>query len=167
MKRIMLIGSGGAGKSTLAREIGKRLHIEVIHLDTIMWKPNWEFIDKEKQVTIQQKLVQKEKWVIDGNYGGTMAIRMNRADTVIFLDYSRYLCVYRALKRMIQYRNKTRPDMVEGNDERLDLPFLKWIWDYPKKKKPQVLEQLEELSKDKKVIILTSPKETKSFLNSL
>ena len=76
---------------------------------------------------IQQKLVRKDEWIIDGNYGGTMDIRLREADIVIFLDYSRYLCLYRALKRMIQYRNKSRPDMVEGNNERLDYAFLKWI----------------------------------------
>lgn len=90
MKKIMLIGSGGAGKSTLARQIGQMLAIEVIHLDTLMWRSNWEIIDKEEQIAIQHNIVQKDEWIIDGNYGGTMDIRLREADTVIFLDYSRY-----------------------------------------------------------------------------
>lgn len=163
----MLIGSGGAGKSTLAREIGKKLHIEVIHLDTIMWKPGWKFVKKEEQIAIQQELVQKEEWIIDGNYGGTMDIRFEKADTILFLDYSRYLCLYRALKRMVQYKSKTRPDMIEGNDERLDFNFLKWIWNYPKKKKPQIMEKLQAIKEEKQVVILSSPKEAEKFLNEV
>jgi adenylate kinase family enzyme len=164
---MMLIGSGGAGKSTLARQLGKKLYIEVIHLDTIMWKPGWRFMEREEQIKIQQALVQKESWIIDGNYGGTMDIRFEKADTIIFLDYSRYLCLYRALKRMIQYKNMTRPDMIEGNDERLDFTFLKWIWNYPKQKRPQIMERLNEFSKEKQVVILSTPKEAERFLEKI
>lgn len=81
MKKIMLIGSGGAGKSTLARKIGQILAIEVTHLDTLMWRSNWEIIDRNEQMDIQQKLVRKDEWIIDGNYGGTMDIRLREADT--------------------------------------------------------------------------------------
>ena len=167
MKKIMLIGSGGTGKSTLARQIGQMLAIEVIHLDTLMWRSNWEIIYKDEQIAIQQKLVRKDEWIIDGNYGGTMDIRLREADTVIFFDYSRYLCLYRALKRMIQYRNKSRPDMVEGNNERLDYAFLKWIWAYPKTKRPVILQTLTKLSEEKNVVILGTPKEAKDYIKKL
>ncbi|NEY72831.1 topology modulation protein, partial [Bacillus mesophilus] len=73
--------------------------------------------------------------------------------------------VYRAFKRMMQYRNKTRPDMGEGCEERIDLNFLKWIWDYPNSKRPDILKKLEQLSEDKKVIILKSPNEVQRFLD--
>lgn len=119
---------------------------------------------EKEQKEIQQEVIQKETWIIDGNYGGTLNIRIKAADTVIFLDYSRYICVYRALKRMFQYRNKTRPDMVEGNDERLDLGFLKWIWNYPRDKRSEILKKLDSISDSKKVIILKSPKEAEHFL---
>src|SRR5699024_1821495 len=105
MKKIILIGSGGAGKSTLARQLGAALQIEVIHLDALFWKPNWTPVQREKQVEIQKELVNKEEWIIDGNYGGTIDIRLQAADTIIFLDIPRTICVYRAFKRMIQYRN--------------------------------------------------------------
>lgn len=160
----MLIGSGGAGKSTLARRLGENLHIEVIHLDTLMWRPGWQFVEKVEQIQIQRKLVQKDEWIIDGNYSSTFDIRLDRADTIIFLNYSRYLCLYRALKRMVHYRNKTRPDMVEGNDERLDVNFLKWIWNYPNKIKPKVMDKLSQLPKEKEVIILNNPKEAENFV---
>jgi adenylate kinase family enzyme len=86
MKKIILIGSGGSGKSTLARKLGDKLEIDVYHLDALFWKPNWEGAPKDEQRKVQNDLVKKEEWIIDGNYGGTMDIRLNAADTVIFLD---------------------------------------------------------------------------------
>lgn len=111
MKKVVLIGPGGSGKSTLARQLGNKLTLNVYHLDALFWKPNWVGVPKDEQRKTQKDLVQKEEWIIDGNYGSTMDIRFNAADTIIFLDIHRIICVYRAFKRMIQYRNKTRPDM--------------------------------------------------------
>ena len=167
MKRIALIGSGGSGKSTLARKLGTKLNIEVYHLDALLWKPNWQPTTKEEHRKVQVELVKKEEWIIDGNYNGTMDIRLNAADTVIFLDFNRVLCTYRTLKRTIQYRDRRRPDVAEGVKERFDLTFIKWIWNYPKMIRPLVLKRLEKLPKDKTIIILKSPKEAQHFLESI
>lgn len=164
MKRIAFIGSGGSGKSTLAQKLGRKLNIEVYHLDTLLWKPNWEPTTKEEQKRIQLELIKREQWIIDGNYNGTMDIRLEAADTIIFLDFNRVLCTYRVLKRTIKYYNRKRPDMAEGVKERLDFNFIKWVWDYPKKIRPIVMRRLENLPENKKVIILKSPKEAQQFL---
>ena len=166
MNKIAIIGSGGAGKSTFARQLSDKLLIEVYHLDAILWKPNWVGTSKDEQQQIQQYLVAKERWIIDGNYGGTLDIRLNAADTVIFLDIHRVICLYRAIKRVFQYRNKTRPDMAAGCEEKFDIDFLKWIWDYPNKKRTSILKMLEEVSKEKNVIILCSPKEVNEFIEN-
>lgn len=167
MKKIVIIGSGGSGKSTLARQLGKKLKRKVYHLDALFWKPNWVGVPKEEQKKVQNDLVKEEEWIIDGNYGGTMEIRLNAADTIIFLDIPRTICVFRAFKRMLQYRNTTRPDMGEGCEERLSFEFIKWIWEYPNTKRPKILEILEQLSKDKEVIILKSPKDVQHFLEKV
>ncbi len=167
MKKIVLIGSGGSGKSTLARQLGEKLNIDVFHLDALFWKPNWVGVPKDEQRNIQTNLVKNESWIIDGNYGGTMEIRLTAADTIIFLDIHRTICAYRVLKRMLKYRNKTRPDMGEGCQEKFDFAFLKWVWDYPKTKRPDILKRLEQLSKDKNVIMLKSPKEVQQFIELL
>ena len=112
-------------------------------------------------------LVKKEGWIIDGNYGGTMDIRLNAADTIIFLDIPRTICIYRAFKRMLQYRNKTRPDMGEGCEERFSFEFFEWIWEYPKTKRPKILDRLKQLSKEKEVIILKSPKEVENYIENV
>jgi adenylate kinase family enzyme len=167
MKKIMIIGSGGAGKSTLARAISEKINIEVYHLDALLWKPNWKQVSKEQQRSTQEEIVQKEEWIIDGNYGGTMDVRFQAADTIIFMDIHRIICVYRAIKRSFQYRNKTRPDMVEGNKERFALNFYQWIWHYPKDKRPEILKSLNEMKNEKDIIMLKSPKEVKKFIEML
>ncbi|WP_226530283.1 DNA topology modulation protein [Metabacillus niabensis] len=167
MKKIVLIGSGGSGKSTLARQLGEKLKIKVFHLDALFWKPNWVGVPKDEQTVVQYDLVKQESWIIDGNYGGTIDIRLNASDTIIFLDIPRIICVYRAFKRMLQYRNKTRPDMGEGCEERFSFEFFKWIWEYPKTKRPKILNRLEQLSKKKEVIILKSPKEVDDFFKKV
>ncbi|WP_139891455.1 DNA topology modulation protein [Bacillus sp. D386] len=167
MKKIMLIGSGGSGKSTLARQLGGKLNINVYHLDSLFWKPKWVGIPKEEQIQVQNELVTKEYLIIDGNYSSTMDIRLNVADTIIFLDIPRTICIYRAFKRMLQYRNKTRPDMGEGCEERFSFEFLKWIWEYPKKQKPKILNRLKQLAEDKEIIILKSKGEVERFYEKI
>ncbi|MGV3463851.1 MAG: DNA topology modulation protein [Heyndrickxia sp.] len=167
MKKIVLIGSGGSGKSTLARQLGEKLKIKIYHLDALFWKPNWVGVPRDEQIKVQNDLVKQEEWIMDGNYNGTMDIRLNAADTIIFLDIPRTICVFRAFKRVLQYRNKTRPDMGEGCEERFSYEFFKWIWDYPKKKRPKILERLEQLSKEKEVFILKSPRDVESFLEKV
>lgn len=167
MNKIALIGSGGSGKSTLARKVGEKLKIEVYHLDRLFWKPDWTPTSKEYQTKVQNELVQQAKWIIDGNYNSTLDIRLNAADTIIFVNMNRGICIYRVFKRMIHYRGKSRPDMADGVNERLDFDFLKWVWNYPKNNKPIVLKKLEQLPTNKKVIILNSPRDVQHFLHKL
>lgn len=167
MKKIILIGSGGAGKSTLARKIGEKLAMNVVHLDALFWKPNWTPVTKGEQRRIQDELVQNDTWIIDGNYGATIDIRMKAADTIIFLDISRTICLYRVLKRRLKYRNRTRPDMGAGCNEKIDIHFLKWIWEYPKTKKPEILMKLKQYEEEKELIILKTPREIEVFLDKL
>ncbi len=167
MNRVMIIGSGGAGKSTLAKQLGEKLNLPVHHLDTFFWNPGWVSATEEELMEAQNKFVYDDKWIFDGNYSATMDIRMQRADTVIFLDLSKYLCTFRVIKRRFQYHNKTRPDMGEGCEEKIDLEFIKWVYNYPRDKKPKTLERLAKLPAETKVFILKSPKEVKQFLESI
>ena len=167
MKRILIIGSGGAGKSTLARRFGKAIGIEVIHLDKLHWKPGWVEPPKDEWFRIVSDIIAKDSWIIDGNYGGTMQMRIERCDTVIFLDLPRIICVWRALKRFLTYRKGGRPDMTEGCDEKLDWKFLKWIWDYPTQTKPKVESLLKRFQNTKTIIRLQSKKEVERFLQNI
>lgn len=163
----MIIGCGGAGKSTLARTIGEILEMPVIHLDQAYWKPNWEERDKQEWARIVTTLADQEEWILDGNYGGTMDIRLQRADTVLFLDRSRWLCVYQVLKRWWQTRGRTRSDMAEGCAERFSFPFLHYVFFYNKTRRPGILKKLNALSSKQTVFRLRSQREIEHFIATL
>ncbi|UCZ52198.1 DNA topology modulation protein [Bacillus shivajii] len=164
MRKIAIIGSGGSGKSTLARRLNEILNIDVFHLDAHFWRPGWIIAKREEQITAQRELMKNDSWIIDGNYQSTMDLRLKAADTIIFLDMPKTLCIYRVFKRWWMYRKKKRPDMGDGCAERLDVNFLKFVWNFQKKKKPEILRKLELYKKEKDIIILDSPKAVKLFL---
>lgn len=164
MKRIILIGSCGAGKSTLAKQIHSLTGLELIHLDQLYWKPNWEEPAKKEWEQIVKSIVNKNSWIIDGNYSGTMDIRIARADTIIFLDINRWICLYRVLKRIFSQYGKVRSDVGNDCPERFDWDFLRYVFYFPVKKRPKILEKLQKLDKNKRVISLRSTKAVSAFL---
>ena len=167
MQRILIIGSGGAGKSTLATRLGKILHLPVIHLDRLHWLPGWVEPPKDEWKRKVEAITKTESWIIDGNYGGTMQIRLAACDTVIYLDFPRALCTWRVIKRRLKYLKGTRPDMGEGCPEKLDTEFLSWVWNFPNSTKPSIEERLSRLPADKRLIRLKSPAAVTSFLREV
>jgi len=170
LKKIAIVGPSGAGKSTLARELGDILQIPVYHLDSIYWKPGWIPSSRDEFAQIHHKIITKEQWIIDGTYIQTIEIRFMHADTIIFLDLPRVTCLYRVLKRWGRYWQKNRPDMGKDCPEKLDFPFLKWIWNYPKKIRPKILAKLQEYANSdtdqKQVFILRSANEISHLLKN-
>lgn len=163
MKKIIVIGSGGAGKSTFSKRLGKALNIDVIHLDTLYWRPNWVKTPVYEWNEIVRKLLKADSWIMDGNFGGTREMRMKACDTVIFLDLPRRVCLYRILKRVLLYRGKTRPDMAAGCSEKIDLEFIAWIWNYPYRSRPRILDEMKHFSA-KHLVVLRSTREIDAFL---
>lgn len=164
MRRMIVIGSGGAGKSTLASKIAATLDLPLVHLDREFWRPNWTETPKDEWRERVSQLVQGEKWVIEGNFGGTMDIRMAACDTVVFLDFPRLVCTYRVIKRRLKYRNCSRPDMAPGCKEKIDLDFLGWVWNFSSRSGVKIERYLNEFGQDKKIFRLRSPKEVDRFL---
>lgn len=171
MKRIMVMGvSAGVGKSTFAREFGEILNIDVHHLDRFYWKPNWVEAPQEEFSNRQQEIVVQEKWIIEGNYASTYDIRASHADTIIYLELPLYVCLYRVFKRWISHIGKTRPDMGEGCNEKLDYPFIKFICSTYHRRKKQMRDRFQVFEKSdsgKKVILLKSKLEIRSYLRDL
>ena len=166
MKKILIIGSGGAGKSTLARRLHEAIGIELIHLDKLYWKPNWVETSKDEWKETIENLIKKDSWIMDGNYGGTLEMRFAACDTVVFLDLPRTICVWRAFKRSLFHMKNTRPDMAADCAEKFDfeyLKFLKWIWDYPTRTKPKVEGLIKQFQAAKKIFHLTSTREVEDF----
>ncbi|WP_214826395.1 DNA topology modulation protein [Exiguobacterium algae] len=167
MKKIIIIGSGGSGKSTFARKLGGCLQLNVYHLDHLLWQPGWKQVPRSEQIRIQEEILKQEKWILDGNYNGTLDLRIDAADTIIFLDLPRILCTYRVGKRMIRYYGKTRPDMGEDCIERFDFQFLKWVWNYKHTQRPHILDKLQQHSHLKDIYILNSRQDVKQFLYAI
>lgn len=169
MKRIMIIGFSGCGKSTLARQLGEMLDIEPMYFDSIHWLPGWVESSVEYKTERILPVLKRNKWIIEGSYRRILwRERAEGADTIIFLDFNRWLCLYRVIKRRIMYSGKTRPDMGKGCREKLDLEFLKWVvWD-ARKKRRQLYEFTDFLKKDpnKNVYIFKRPKELERFLKN-
>ena len=167
MRRVAIIGSGGAGKSTLARRLGEISGLPVIHLDREFWRPGWTETPKPEWRAKVEQLVKGDAWIIDGNFGGTMEIRLAAADTVVILNFPRVLCTYRAIKRAVAYRNRTRPDMGPDCKEKFDVEFLRWVWQFPGKTLPGIEERLAKLGPDVKLVRLRSKKEVERFLREV
>jgi adenylate kinase family enzyme len=162
-KRIAIIGCCGAGKSTLARILGEKLNLPVIHLDAYYWQPGWQETEQHKWLTRQQELIKGDRWIIDGNYGSTMDIRLARANTIIWLDFNRYVCLWRVLTRYLQYAGNTRPDMAKGCPERFNWEFLQYVWNFPQIHRLRLLEQLAKYQ-TKQIIILQNPRQVLNLL---
>ena len=163
----MIMGCAGSGKSTLAQNLSKELGLPTLHLDTIFWSPGWIEAPKDQFVKAHDEFVQKEeKWVIDGNYSKIMDKRLEKADTIIHLDFSTINCLYGVIKRRIQFHGKTRPDLTEGCQEKLDWKFLKWVWGFNETNTPRIKKTLEE-QKDKKIIVLKNRWEIDAFVEEV
>jgi adenylate kinase family enzyme len=167
MRKVLVIGSGGAGKSTFARRLGEILRIEVIHLDALYWHAGWIETPKPEWAETVAELVKRDAWVMDGNYSGTFDIRIKACDTLIFLDMPRLLCLWRVVRRWLVYRHTTRPDMAAGCNEKIDWEFILWVWNYPKANRPVVLELMRENAASKKVIRLRSHAEAQKYLSNV
>lgn len=166
MERIIIIGCGGAGKSTLARQLGEELNLPVVHLDSIFWLPNWVERDRDEFDGLVRQEMAKPQWIIDGNYNRTMEERVKYCDTIIYLDFSRMACLFGIFWRLLTNIGKTRLDMGPGCKEKIDWEFVKWVWNYNKNKRQRYYRMLNE-AEGKETIVLKNRRMVKRFLNSL
>ena len=163
MKKIMVIGCPGSGKSTFSKALHKKTGIPIFHLDMMYWKPDRTTVDKAVFYQQLSEIVKNDEWIIDGNYKSTIEFRMQFCDTVIFLDYPVDVC----LEGVKERRGKERSDMpwTEYDDEE-DSEFIDFIKNYNTECKPTIVELIGKYS-DKEVYVFSSRKEADAFLNKL
>ncbi|EJP21063.1 AAA domain protein [Streptococcus oralis SK304] len=167
--KIAIIGYSGAGKSTLAQKLSQFYSIPKLHMDTLQFQPNWQDSDRDWMKSEMKKfLTTHSDWVIDGNYSWCCyEERMEQADQIIFLNFSPWTCLFRALKRYLTYRGKVRESMAAGCPERFDWDFIRWIlWDGRSKSAKERYKGIQETYPEK-VILLRSQKEIDHFLDNL
>ena len=161
MKKIIVIGCPGSGKSTLSRELHSRTGIPLYYLDMMYWNADKTTVEKCVFHERLSGVMSQSEWIIDGNYGGTMELRMAACDTVIFLDYPLCIC----LDGVRQRRGKPRSDMPWIETEE-DSDFIEFIKKYNEQQRPKVMALLEKYS-DKNIIIFKNREEADEFLKSV
>ena len=166
MRRVVILGCAGTGKTTLACRMGERLSLPVIHLDTL-WKP----CDPE---AFREKLpaaVAGDAWVTEGHpdqvrdFAETLDLCVPRADLVLFVHQPRWLRLWRVIRRWLTDRGRTRPDLPEGWPEQLDWPSLKWIWTFERRVRPVAEWALAAYATP--VVHLNGDREIAGFLDGL
>ena len=165
MKKIMIVGSPGSGKSTLSRQLAEILGYKVLHLDYIFHIDNVLNIGREKlKEKTRDFALANKTFIIDGNYGGTMAYRMQFCDTIIFFDLPTDICVENVMKRQ---QLEKRPDMAPGFDVSImDDNFLEYVKDFRESKIQEIEDNITD-NKHLTVIRLTSYKDKEEFLKNL
>lgn len=161
------MGPGGAGKSVLARRMGERTGLPVIHLDAHYWSAGWVEPPREAWDRKVRELIAGERWIMDGNYGRTVGVRFAAADTIVFLDFPRRISIPRVVRRAIMYRGKTRPDLAEGCPEQVPLEFLRYLWRYPRDSRPRIVAAMNDSGAHARHVVLRTPREVERFLDSL
>lgn len=157
-----MVGCPGLGKSTLAKKLSKEYDLPLVHLDSIYWRKNWTNISNEEfDKTLEEKMAE-DRWVIDGNFDRTIIKRIEKSDTIIYLDYPRMTCVMGVIKRLIKNRGRVRSDMGENCYEKFDLEFIKFIWGFNKSNRDKYYKLLEE-EKNKNIYILKNRKDINRF----
>lgn len=160
MKKVIIIGCPGSGKSTFARALHKKTGIPLFYLDMIYWNPDKTTVSKEVFRERLSKILSENEWIIDGNYGSTMEMRMTECDTVFFLDYSADICLSGIKERM----GKSRPDMPWIETEE-DSEFMEFIGNYNTESRPKVIDLLSKYS-EKNIIIFKTRYEADSYLKT-
>jgi len=163
MEKIAIIGSPGAGKTTLAKELGFLLKIKVFHLDRMFWQHGWKGKSRDTRIDIVQGLVREKRWIIEGTYLHSSELRLDAADTIIFLDIPSLVCLQRIIKRHCEYRGCFRRDIPEGCTDKLTPLRMLKVLAFPLRDRRK-LEQKLDNCQSKQIIYLRSGKEVKDFL---
>ena len=160
MQKILVIGNCGAGKTYFAIQLAKKLGLPAVHLDSLFWLPNWIQREQNDFDRLLQTELEKPRYIMDGNYNRTLPIRLQYADTVIHLNYNRWVCLCRVFKRWF-----LKEGHAQGCKSKIDLPFLWYVfYKYPKHHR-FVSQTLKEQYPSLTWIEICSPLEAKSFLD--
>lgn len=143
MKRILIIGCCGAGKSTLALALAAKLNLLVCHLDKLFWLAGWVENSSEQFDAELAEVLKNDAWIMDANYNRTLPERLKYANAVIYLDYPRHICLFRTLKRIFCFHGRARADMSVDCPERFDWEFLRYVWNFHRDMRPKLVHALQ------------------------
>ena len=167
MQRVLVIGISGAGKSTFSSALAARTGLPLIHLDTEFWQPGWKITPREEWRAKVAELITRQAWIMDGSFGATLDLRLPRADTGVWFDYPRHVCLRRALWRVVTTYGRVREDLAPGCPEKLDLEFLRYIWDFNAKSRPQIVTMLAQHARHLEPVVFQRDRDVTRFLDAL
>lgn len=166
MQRVLIVGCSGSGKSTLAKRLAALTGLPLVHLDAWYWRPGWRAPEAGAWRETVEALASRPAWIMDGNYSGTLALRLARADTLIHLDYPTATCLWRVLRRTARGFGTNRDgELAEGCPERWDWPFLKYILTYRRRCRPRDLARMRGF--EGRALRFDSPARTDAFVAGL
>jgi adenylate kinase family enzyme len=164
-KKIVIVGVSAVGKSTFARELSTKTKLPLTHMDAVMWKPGWNYVGDDATVRELERASSDNEWIIEGYISkGARQFVFDRADTIIYLDYSPMIAARRYIQRWLRHRKTPRPEL-EGSPEEFSFKFLKLIWTQGETKSLDMF--LADPKYQARIVRLTSPKEAYKFLASL
>ncbi len=159
MKKIIVVGCAGAGKSTFSRSLQKITGLPLYHLDMLYHRADKTTASKEEFDSSLVEILTKDQWIIDGNYKRTLEMRLRECDTVFLLDFPVEVCLAGVRSRF----GKPRPDMPWIETEE-DAEFMQWIRDFPQNSLPRIYELLEKYKDRLQIIIFHTREETEEYL---
>lgn len=169
-RRILVAGTPGSGKTTLAGMLGRVTGLPVIHLDRLSHTAGWTPVPADSLRERLLEVMAADGWIIEGETEHGLDVRLAAADTIIYLDLNRYVCLFRLFKRMLTGGWKPREDVAPGCEDRVNRDLVRsvrWIWDFDAKHRSLTVEQLRNLASTKKVVRLAGPAELNSFEREL
>jgi adenylate kinase family enzyme len=164
MRRILVLGCAGAGKSTLARRLAAALALPVVELDRMFWRPGWVEAPREEFRDAVARVAAMPNWIMDGNYTFTFDLRLPLADTVVLLDLPRHICMWRVIMRTARGYGRTRAGLAEDCPERFDWEFLNYVWNFRTAHRPKIAMALAQYANNASLHRLESPQMVKRFL---
>ncbi|NKB50618.1 MAG: AAA family ATPase [Rhizobiaceae bacterium] len=167
MKRIMIIGQPGSGKSTLARQLGEGTGLPVVHIDQIHWKPGWVEREKSEKTVLCHNVHQREEWIFEGGHSATWPERLDRSDTLIWLDFPLWLRLWRVVARSLRDYGKTRPDLPENCPERFNSELYLWIWNTRHSSRAKMGRFFDSAGEGKRRYKFSNARQVQGFLYQL